>query len=132
MMVVHGKFEWDSNKNEINIKKHGLSFDAIIEVFNDPYFIEKIDIEHSTLEEERLIGIGSLNGFVIITIVYTERDRTRLISSRLATKKEEAFYYEQRKNKKNIKPDTSRFEPICSNYSSDTLVCSWRTLLFSA
>ncbi|WP_432911204.1 BrnT family toxin [Treponema sp. OMZ 805] len=52
MMVVHGKFEWDSNKNEINIKKHGLSFDAILEVFNDPYFIEKIDIEHSTLEEE--------------------------------------------------------------------------------
>jgi len=98
MMVVHGKFAWDSNKNEINIKKHGLSFDAIIEVFNDPYFIEKIDIEHSTLEEERLIGIGSLNGFVIITIVYTKRDRTRLISSRLATKKEEAFYYEQRKN----------------------------------
>ena len=69
MMVVHGKFEWDSNKNEINIKKHGLSFDAILEVFNDPYFIEKIDIEHSTLEEERLIGIGSLNGFVIITNV---------------------------------------------------------------
>ena len=98
MMVVHVKFEWDSNKNEINIKKLGLSFDAILEVFNDPYFIEKIDIEHSTLEEERLIGIGSLNGFVIITIVYTERDRTRLISSRLATKKEEAFYYEQRKN----------------------------------
>ena len=52
MMVVHGKFEWDSNKNEINIKKHGLSFDAILEVFNDPYFIEKIDVEHSTLEEE--------------------------------------------------------------------------------
>ena len=52
MMVVHGKFEWDSNKNEINIEKHGLSFDAILEVFNDPYFIEKIDIEHSTLEEE--------------------------------------------------------------------------------
>ena len=40
MMVVHGKFEWDSNKNEINIKKHGLSFDAILEVFNDPYFEE--------------------------------------------------------------------------------------------
>lgn len=49
------------------------------------------DIEHSTLEEERLIGIGSLNGFVIITIVYTERDRTRLISSRLATKRRRFF-----------------------------------------
>ena len=67
-------------------------------MFNAPFFLEKIDFEHSTLEEERLIGIGNLNRFVIITVVYTERDRTRIISSRLATKQEEAFYYEQRKN----------------------------------
>jgi len=98
MTVIHGKFEWDSNKNEINIKKHGLAFNEILEVFNDPYFIERLDFEHSTLEEERLIGIGNLHGFVIITTMYTERNNTRIISSRLATKKEEAFYYEQRKS----------------------------------
>lgn len=97
MPVVSGRFEQDSNKNEINLKKHGFSFDAILEVFNDPYFIEKIDFEHSILEEERLIGIGNLKGFVIITVVYTERDRIRIISSRLATNREEAVYYEQRK-----------------------------------
>ena len=96
MIVIHGKFEWDSNKNELNIKKHGFSFEEILEVFDDPYFIERVDSEHSTLEEERLIGVGNLNGFVIITTVYTERDRIRIISSRIATKQEEVYYYEQR------------------------------------
>ena len=98
MTVIQGNFEWDSEKNEINKRKHGFSFEEILEVFNDPFFIEKVDFEHSMLDEERLIGIGNINGNVVITTVYTERERTRIISSRLATKKEEAFYYEQRKN----------------------------------
>ena len=25
--VVQGQFEWDSEKNEVNIKKHGFSFE---------------------------------------------------------------------------------------------------------
>lgn len=98
MTVAHGKFEWDSDKNEMNIKKHGLSFEEILDVFDDPCFVERVDFEHSTLDEERLVGLGMLNGFVIITTVYTERGKTRIISSRVATKNEEAFYYEQRKN----------------------------------
>ena len=33
------KFEWDSNKNEINKKKHGLSFETAKEVFYDAFAI---------------------------------------------------------------------------------------------
>ena len=96
MTVIHGKFEWDSEKNELNIKKHGFSFEEILDVFNDPYFIERVDLEHSTIEEERFIGIGDINGLTIVATIYTERDRIRIISSRIATKQEEVFYYEQR------------------------------------
>ena len=46
-------FEWDDNKNKINKKKHGVSFEMAVRVFVDDNRIEKIDIEHSTLEEER-------------------------------------------------------------------------------
>ena len=53
MTVVQGRFEWDSEKNEINIKKHGFSFEEILSVFDDPHFIERADLEHSTIEEER-------------------------------------------------------------------------------
>lgn len=38
MTIVHGNYEWDSDKNEMNIKKHGLSFEEILGVFNDPFF----------------------------------------------------------------------------------------------
>ena len=33
------RFEWDPNKNEINKKKHGLSFEAAKEVFYDEFAI---------------------------------------------------------------------------------------------
>ena len=98
MTVVQGRFEWDSEKNEINIKKHGFSFEEILSAFDDPHFIERADLEHSAIEEERFIGFGSINGLVIVATIFIERDRIRIISSRLATKKEEAFYYEQQKN----------------------------------
>ena len=29
------RFEWDENKNKINKKKHGLSFEEAVEVFGD-------------------------------------------------------------------------------------------------
>ncbi len=91
MTIVHGNYEWDSDKNEMNIKKHGLSFEEILGVFNDPFFIEKVDWEHSTLQEERIVGLGNINGIVVLTTVFTERERIRIISSRIATKEEELF-----------------------------------------
>lgn len=43
-LVVSGKFEWWSEKDEANILKHkdannnGISFNDILSVFDDPYF----------------------------------------------------------------------------------------------
>ena len=42
-----GRFEWDSGKNELTKKKHLLSFEEILEVFDDPAFLEIADTEHS-------------------------------------------------------------------------------------
>ena len=92
----HGKTAGPFSRQ--NIKKHGLSFEEILGVFNDPFFIEKVDWEHSTLQEERIVGLGNINGIVVLTTVFTERERIRIISSRIATKEEELFYYEQRRN----------------------------------
>lgn len=30
------QFEWDEQKNSINKKKHGISFETAMHVFNDP------------------------------------------------------------------------------------------------
>ena len=98
MTVISGNFEWDSEKDEINIKKHGVSFSEILDVFDDPFFIERYDAEHSSLEEDRFIGLGESGGAVIVMTAYTERKRTRLISARFATESERELYYESRKN----------------------------------
>ena len=36
------KFEWDENKNELNIEKHGLDFEDAAEIFDSPMLIAVI------------------------------------------------------------------------------------------
>lgn len=98
MTVINGRFEWDSEKDETNKKKHGFSFSEILDVFDDPFFLERYDTEHSSLEEERFIGLGESGGAVIVMTAYTERERIRLISARFATELERKLYYDSRKN----------------------------------
>lgn len=89
------KFQWDENKEKINIAKHGLDFKTAARVFEDENRIERYDKEQS-FEEDRYITIGLVNGIaVIIMVVYTERkDAIRIISARKATKQEkEAYFY---------------------------------------
>ena len=58
-------------------------------------FFEKYDSAHS-LEEDRFIGIGSVEGVLIVTISYTDRNGvTRIISARAATPNERKEYYDK-------------------------------------
>ena len=98
MTVIHGKYEWDSDKNEINMRKHGIAFEEILPVFDDPYFYEIYDETHSTASEERYVGVGNVAGMMIVTTVFTERERIRIINARLATALEEELYNEYRKH----------------------------------
>ena len=116
------QFEYDEEKNQANIRKHGISFRSAARVFFDYDRIELFDEENSD-DEERYDTIGDtsagviLNGSTIIGnaepsnerindilfVVYTERVRvetngeateiTRLISARLATNFERGLYY---------------------------------------
>ena len=88
-------FEWDENKNKLNKRKHGISFQEAVSVFLDEKRIEKYDFKNSTLEEERIDIIGRTNNMIILFVVYTDRnDNIRLISARKAEVDEEAEYYE--------------------------------------
>lgn len=87
-------FEWDENKEKINISKHGLDFSTAALVFRDQNRLEWFDELHSDYED-RYITIGEINGIaVVLMVVYTERgDAIRLISARKATKQEGRMYY---------------------------------------
>ena len=87
------KFEWDEDKNTINKAKHKISFETAAYVFDDPYYIEMFDFEHS-VDEDRYIAIGKVGD--VLFVVFTERkDTIRLISARLATNAERSLYYDQ-------------------------------------
>ena len=86
------QFEWDEEKEQINIAKHGIDFVTASHVFLDPDRLEIFDEKHSTVDEERYITIGLVED--VLTVVYTERiSALRIISARIATKKEKESYY---------------------------------------
>lgn len=88
-----GRFEWDSEKDKLNVQNHGFSFSEILEVFDDPYLLTKFDATHSSIDEERYFSVGSIRGIVIIAASHTERDgRTRIISARKAEPKLQEVY----------------------------------------
>jgi uncharacterized DUF497 family protein len=91
-----GRFEWDYKKALTNKEKHGIAFDEILLIFDDPNMIEYYDDAHSTIDEYRVVGLGMLQGVLILFVCYTERfSRIRIISVRKARPSEEAKYYEQ-------------------------------------
>ena len=95
VISADGKFEWDSEKDAINLKKHGFSFAEILEVYDDPYMLTMYDQEHSSPEEDRYFCVGCIRGIVLIATCHTERNgRIRLISARKAEKKLENLYNE--------------------------------------
>jgi uncharacterized protein len=85
-------FEWDENKNNLNIKKHGFDFEDAYIIFNMPMLV--ISDTREDYGEDRYIGIGILKKAVVV-IVYTEsteKDMIRVISLRKATKNERKIY----------------------------------------
>lgn len=49
--IFQQEFEWDDNKNDINKKKHGISFETAAAVFGDDNRLEIPDELHSIDEE---------------------------------------------------------------------------------
>jgi uncharacterized DUF497 family protein len=86
-------FEWDEDKNRYNIAKHGISFELAKNIF-DGYILTTED-RRFDYGEIRQISIGQVDTKLMITVVHTDRANiTRIISARLANKKERQIYEE--------------------------------------
>ena len=88
------KFQWDKQKNQANIEKHGISFEEASSVFYDENAILFDDPDHSKDEDRFLIlGISSKLHLCIVSHCYRDRDKIiRIISARKATKRETESY----------------------------------------
>lgn len=87
-------FEWDSNKEASNERKHGVSFHEAATVFGDPLAITFDDPDRST-HERRFITFGESRFGRLIVVSHTERrEKTRIISARPMTRQERRIYEE--------------------------------------
>ena len=89
---MNPQFEWEPDKAESNLKKHGVSFAEAATVFFDPLSITVPDPLHS-VTENRFVITGLSYQRRHLVVVHSDRDdRIRLISARLATPAERKKY----------------------------------------
>ena len=88
-------FEWDENKNEINKKKHKISFEEAKSVFYDSEALLIDDPEHSESEERFIIlGLSQKANLLVVCHCYRASETViRIISARKATETEAEQYY---------------------------------------
>lgn len=88
------EFEWDPNKYQVNIQKHGVSFEIARRIFEGPvltFLDNRLDYG-----EARYVSIGQVDSGVLVVVAHTKRnERTRLISARPASRKERQAYHDQ-------------------------------------
>lgn len=87
------KFVWDQKKNAGNIRRHGIDFRDVVDMFNHPMLV--CPDRRRDYGEDRWVGVGLLRNIVAV-VVYVEwedEETIRIISARKATRYEsEAFY----------------------------------------
>jgi uncharacterized protein len=85
------EFEWDHQKNKVNIAKHGIDFELAKEIFLG-IWLSKPD-NRIDYGESRFLALGILEEFVLHAVYTLRGQKIRLISVRLANKEERSIYY---------------------------------------
>ena len=89
-ILMSVEFTWDPKKNRENIRKHGVSFEKAMTIFENFPLQVYYDPGHST-DDERYIAIGFSLRARILLVVHCENKKgtvVRIISARKATRKE--------------------------------------------
>ena len=85
------QYEWDEQKNEINIAKHGIDFADAPRLFSGP--VRVILDDRQDYGEDRWIGLGLLEGRVVVVAFTEPRENVvRVISLRRALSHEQKQY----------------------------------------
>lgn len=97
------RFEWDEAKNRRNLAKHGISFEIVKSMFEDPY---ALSIQDRVVEgEERWQTLGAIGDVVVVLVAHTHEEMEneeviRIISARNATPLERKAYEQGRKGQR--------------------------------
>ena len=84
------RFTWDPPKAQINVRKHGVTFEEASTVFADPLALILNDTAHS--DRSLIIGESVVRRILVTVFVEIADDEIRLISARRATRYERRSY----------------------------------------
>lgn len=81
-------FDWDEQKNALNIQKHGIDFNDAHELFEQTMLV--LQDERKDYKERRYIGMGYIQRRMMV-VVFTRPNKAnvRIISLRRANKREQ-------------------------------------------
>ena len=89
------RFHWDNRKAALNLSKHAVRFEEASTVFDDPLAAIFDDETHSVAEvRELIIGHSVVGRLLLVSFMELPGDTIRLISARVATRKERQDYEE--------------------------------------
>jgi len=93
------EFVWDEEKYDINLKKHGITFEEASTVFEDDDMIYKMDAKHSRNEiRYKIIGMSDYPRLLVVCHCIWDGNTVRIISARKANKTETQEYDRGRLN----------------------------------
>jgi uncharacterized protein len=91
-----GAFQWDDTKAAKNYAKHGVTFEAARDVFDDPFALDWLD-EGQDEGEPRFVTLGIVEGRLLFVVCTMRGDAIRIISARLAEPFERRRYHDENK-----------------------------------
>ncbi|MEP6904121.1 MAG: BrnT family toxin [Actinomycetota bacterium] len=95
------QFEWDEEKAEANLKKHGVSFAEASTVFGDLSAKMFYDDEHSVDEiREFIVGYSEMNRLLVVNFTERGHKRIRIFTARKSTDIEREDYEENEQGRR--------------------------------
>ena len=82
-------FEFDSDKSQVNLLKHGIDFARAQLLWDDPNLIE---VQARSDDEPRSLVVAQLDGKMWSAVITVRGDSVRIISVRRARPAEVALY----------------------------------------
>ncbi|MCD2448913.1 BrnT family toxin [Methylicorpusculum oleiharenae] len=82
-------FEYDDDKSQANLEKHGIGFHAAQELWDDPDLLE---FPAKSDNEPRFLVIGRIGAKHWSAVITYRNEKVRLISVRRSRKKEVELY----------------------------------------
>lgn len=89
------RYEWDTEKEKTNLRKHGIAFQQAKEALQSGIIV--VLKEDSNSGEQRYVYLGMCKklNILVVVVAYPDENITRIVSARKANKKERKFYEAQ-------------------------------------